>query len=167
MRHLKGCDVFLQALAKLRQTGRMATAHMVGGGPERQTYLAMIDELGLSDAVTVHDPMPARRAFAMARTIVVPSRAESMPYVVLEAIAAGMPIVATNVGGIPEIFGDESYALVEPDNAEALCQAMTAMLDDPERDEKAAKRRQVLKTDFSVEKMAADVEAAYRAAIGG
>ena len=49
--------------------------------------------------------MPARQAFALARIIVVPSRAEAMPYIVLEALAAGKPMIATAVGGIPEIFG--------------------------------------------------------------
>ena len=53
---------------------------------------------------------PYVRAFALGRMLVVPSRAESLPYVVLEAGAAGLPIIATNVGGIPEIFGpDASY----------------------------------------------------------
>ena len=50
-------------------------------------------------------PMPARQAFALGRVIVVPSRAEAMPYIVLEALAAGKPMIATAVGGIPEIFG--------------------------------------------------------------
>ena len=52
-----------------------------------------------------HGPMPAREAFALGRVLVVPSRAESLPYVVLEAAAAGVPLIATRVGGIPEIFG--------------------------------------------------------------
>ena len=72
--------------------------------------------------------MPAREAFASARIIVVPSRAESMPYVVLEAIAAGMPIVATRVGGIPEIFGPAADELVVPGDPGALAQAIEDML---------------------------------------
>ena len=58
-------------------------------------------------------PMPARRAFALARTVVLPSRAESLPYVVLEAAAAGIPLIATRVGGIPEIFEGETERLVD------------------------------------------------------
>ena len=52
----------------------------------------------------------------MGRMLVVPSRAESLPYVVLEAAAAGMPIIATKVGGIPEIFGPQAGHLVPPDD---------------------------------------------------
>ena len=167
IRDLKGTDVFIRALAAMRDNGRPATGLMVGNGPDEDKCLAMIDELGLKDTIQHHDPMPARKAFAMARTIVVPSRAESLPYVVLEAIAAGMPIVATRVGGIPEIFGEESGILVEPDNTEALCDAMIAARDDPERENKAASRREALQTRFTVAKMAADVEAVYLACFQG
>ena len=75
-------------------------------------------------------PMPARQAFALARIIVVPSRAEAMPYIVLEALAAGMPMIATAVGGIPEIFGAGSPALVRPDAGE-IADTMSEALADP------------------------------------
>ena len=61
--------------------------------------------------------------------MVVPSRAESMPYIVLETVAAGLPIIATRVGGIPEILGSED--LVEPGDAGALADAIRRVLDDP------------------------------------
>lgn len=56
----------------------------------------------------------------------VPSRAESLPYIVLEAIAARTPLIATNVGGIPEIFGDHADRLVASDDPRALARAMIA-----------------------------------------
>ncbi len=52
----------------------------------------------------------------MGRMLVIPSRAESLPYVVLEAAAAGLPIIATEVGGVPEIFGPQSARLVPADD---------------------------------------------------
>ena len=54
--------------------------------------------------------MPAREAFALGKVMVVPSYGESLPYVVLEAGAAAKPLIATNVGGIPEIFGPQADA---------------------------------------------------------
>ena len=73
--------------------------------------------------------MPARQAFALARIIVVPSRAEAMPYIVLEALAAGMPMIASAVGGIPEIFGPGSPALVRPDAGEIAAAMANAVAD--------------------------------------
>ncbi|MEZ5792060.1 MAG: glycosyltransferase family 4 protein [Nitratireductor sp.] len=164
MRDLKGADVFLEALALLRERdGISASAHFVGDGPDKQKYLSDIERLGLTHQVIVHDAMPARNAFAMARRVVVPSRAESMPYIVLEAIAAQLPIIATNVGGIPEILEGESGQLVEPGSVSALADAMKASLSHPALLEQAARRREELRGRFSVERMAQDVEAAYRA----
>jgi len=165
MRDLKGPDLFLEALATLRKQGREITAHFVGDGPDKDNYLSMIDQLGLAGRVSVHDAMPARQAFALARIFVVPSRAESMPYAVLEAIAAQRPIVATRVGGIPEIFEGETDALVEPGNAEALASAMAAMLDDKNRTANAHRRRLALQARFSVSSMAGEIETAYMAAL--
>lgn len=163
MRDLKGCDVFLDAIALLRkQTGRNISAHFVGDGPDKAAYFQRIARLDLAKAVTVHDPMPARQAFAKAKVVVVPSRAESMPYIVLEAVAAAKPLVATKVGGIPEIFEGSERTLVEPGNVEALAAPMLAALDDPQRDEKAAVACLALQKRFSVEAMANAVEAAYR-----
>ena len=164
MRDLKGPDLFLDALGLLvkNKTGNF-TAHMVGDGPDKENYIEQAQKLGLSDRVEFHDAMPARKAFAMARTVVVPSRAESMPYIVLEAIAAHKPIIAANVGGIPEIFASEENCLVAPDNAHALFSAMSANLVAKDLDEIALKRAANLKLRFSVPVMADSVEAAYLA----
>ena len=163
MRDLKGPDLFLDALALLNaKGGRKYSAHFVGDGPDKEKYIAQIEKLGLQDQVTVHNAMPARKAFALAHTVVVPSRAESMPYIVLEAIAAGRPIVATNVGGVPEIFEGETDILVKAGNAQALADAMAASLDASAYDA-AASRRDRLRERFSVSVMAGEVEKAYEA----
>jgi glycosyltransferase involved in cell wall biosynthesis len=118
--------------------------------------------LGLEDAVSVNDPMPARKAFAMARIVVVPSRAESMPYIVLEAMAAAKPVVATAVGGIPEIFEGSNAALVPPGNAKALADAMIAALDQPDIANVAAAEASRIHDRFSVAAMTETIEEAYR-----
>jgi glycosyltransferase involved in cell wall biosynthesis len=71
--------------------------------------------------------MPAREAFALGRIVAMPSRAESLPYVVLEAAAAGKPLIAPKVGGIPEIFGPYSDHLLPPNDVDALTKAIASM----------------------------------------
>ncbi len=106
MRDLKGPDLFIDALAKAsEQTRRALTAVMVGDGEDLPRYIDQAARLGLKERITFRAAMPARQAFALARTVVVPSRAEALPYIVLEALAAAKPMIASAVGGIPEIFG--------------------------------------------------------------
>lgn len=168
MRDLKGPDVFIGALAALRdRRGKAPTAYLVGDGNEISRYEALVRKAGLSAYVDFHAAMPARRAFAMARAVVVPSRAESMPYIVLEATAAGMPVVATRVGGIPEIFAGESARLVAPGDPAALAKAMNAILDDRDKARTEAEAlRESVRERFSIAAMARSVEAAYKAALG-
>jgi glycosyltransferase involved in cell wall biosynthesis len=110
--------------------------------------------------------MPARRAFGLGRCMVVPSRAESLPYIVLEAAAAAKPLIATRVGGIPEILGDGPH-LVRPAE-EALAAAMLGVLRDPAG---AAARSAAavagLRRSFSIDAMTEGVVLAYRNALAG
>jgi glycosyltransferase involved in cell wall biosynthesis len=162
MRDLKGPDVFIEALAALAdRTGTAPTAVMVGSGDEKPRYEKMVAERRLP--VVFRDPMPAREAFALARAVVVPSRAESMPYIVLEAIAASLPLIATRVGGIPEIFGSESGRLVPSGDVERLANAMAATAASSADARYAAGRlREAIRSRFSVDAMAATIEGAYR-----
>jgi glycosyltransferase involved in cell wall biosynthesis len=164
IRALKGPDLFIEALALMaRQTGRGPTAVIVGDGPDKPNAMALVAERGLGAAITFRDAMPARQAFSLARAVVVPSRAESLPYIVLEAIAAGLPMVVTRVGGIPEIYGDASASLVQPDDAAALAAAMTRVTSDlPAAKTAAARLRESVRQRFSVAAMAATIEGAYR-----
>lgn len=164
MRALKGTDLFIDALQMASQaTGRALTAVMVGGG-ETETYAAQIKRLGLEKRIRMLPPMPAREAFALARIIVIPSRAEAMPYIVLEALAAGMPMVATAVGGIPEIFAPGSPALASP-SVESLSAIMASAISDEAAYAALMPGRDALQARFSVAAMASSVEDAYRASL--
>ncbi|MGB7287761.1 MAG: glycosyltransferase family 4 protein [Salaquimonas sp.] len=165
MRDLKGPDVFLDALEKLYSAGEKVTAHFVGDGPDKESYIKRINTSDLKKFVTVHEAMPARDAFRKAKCVVVPSRAESMPYIVLEAIAAGKPIICTNVGGIPEIFDQEPEQLIAPGDSTILAAAMRQMMANKNRKSEAASRKSRLQERFSVAKMADDVMTAYRLSI--
>jgi glycosyltransferase involved in cell wall biosynthesis len=130
LRRLKGVDVMLGALARLRDE-RPVTAVIVGAGPDAALLQSETARLGLERIVSFRDPMPAREAFGLGCNLVVPSRAESFPYIVLEAAAAGLPMLATNVGGIPEIVAGTDTALLPPEDTAALAEAMREVLDDP------------------------------------
>ena len=93
---------------------------MIGDGPQKAEYEQMMLERGLGRRIDMLPAMKARDAFALARNVVVPSRAESMPYIVLEALAARKPVIAARVGGIPEVLGTDSAALAAPDDAQSL-----------------------------------------------
>jgi glycosyltransferase involved in cell wall biosynthesis len=97
----------------------------------------------------------------------VPSRAESLPYVVLEAAAARVPLISTDVGGIPEIFGRYSDRLIPPDDVARLGDAMAAALAaSPERRaQEAADLAAVVRDGFSIATMVDTVVAAYRDAL--
>lgn len=165
MRDLKGPDIFIDALAMAGdELGRPLSAVMVGDGDDLPRYHAQVERLGLKSRVRFLPPMPARQAFALAELIVVPSRAEAMPYIVLEALAAGMPMIATAVGGIPEIFGEDSPALIRPD-ASQLAAKMGAALSDFDGYRKLMPQADELKARFGADVMAADIEKAYFAAL--
>ncbi|MBZ9885817.1 glycosyltransferase family 4 protein [Mesorhizobium sp. CA10] len=165
MRDLKGPDIFIDALAMAGdELGRPLSAVMVGDGDDLPRYHAQVERLGLKSHVRFLPPMPARQAFALAELIVVPSRAEAMPYIVLEALAAGMPMIATAVGGIPEIFGEGSPALIRPD-ASQLAAKMGTALSDFDGYRKLMPQADELKTRFGADVMAADIEKAYFAAL--
>ena len=167
VRDLKGPDVFIGAMALLaRRDGPPPTALIVGSGPDLTKYRAVVRELDLGGAIEFRSPMPAREAFRLARTVVVPSRAESMPYVVLEAIAAARPLIATRVGGIPEIFGGQAGRLVPPEDAAALADAMAEARRFPDAAAASAERlREHIRQEFSLEAMARGVERVYRTVV--
>ncbi|HVY20038.1 MAG TPA: glycosyltransferase family 4 protein [Bauldia sp.] len=167
MRAMKGAEDFLRALGIIRdRTGRSPSAWMIGDGDEQPWFCQLSKVLGIQKAVSFRPAMPARAAFAMARTVVAPSRAESMPYLILEALAAGVPTLTTRVGGIPEIFGEDSRLLLPPENPTALADAMMQALDDrASMVANAARLRAAIRSRFAVETMAAKVTDAYRAVV--
>ncbi len=162
-RHIKGADIVIQAVAKLRAQGKPVTLTLAGDGEETATLHALCDKLDLGPAVRFIGHVPARLGFSSGRLLAVPSRGDSMPYVVIEAAAAGIPMIAANVGGIPEIFGPFTDGLVTPNDVAALAAAIAAALDDPA---KAAARAKALRErvflHFSQRAMVDGVLAGYR-----
>ncbi len=162
LRMLKGVDVLIDALAQLPAP---VTATVVGDGPDAAALHAQAARLD-SGRVRFLAPMPAREAFALGRCLVVPSRAESLPYIVLEAAAAGMPLIATDVGGIREIFGPAAGRLVPPADPAALAGAITAVTRgrDQALDDALTLRARV-QAHFSAETMTEQIIGAYQQAL--
>jgi glycosyltransferase involved in cell wall biosynthesis len=164
LRMLKGVDVLIEAVAAMARDGRRVTATIVGDGPDRAAFEAAATQLG--QAVHFAGAKPARPAFALGRLLVVPSRAESLPYIVLEAAAAGLPLVATAVGGIPEIYGPDAACLVAPGDPAALARAIGSALGSPATEGDVTQRlRARVRAEFSVDVMTDSVLAAYVGAL--
>ncbi len=122
LRKLKGVDVLLRALSLLPKPNE-TTLTIVGEGRDEQTFQALTSELGLDNRVKFVGRKPIHEALTLGKILVMPSRHESLPYVVLETVAAGVPIIASSVGGIPEILPPES--MVAADRPEALSQKIS------------------------------------------
>jgi glycosyltransferase involved in cell wall biosynthesis len=164
-RHIKGADILIDAVARLRGGGRLVTLTLAGDGEEIGTLKTRVEVHGLGSAVQFIGHVKARYGFSRGKLLVVPSRGDSMPYVVIEAAAAGIPMIAASVGGIPEIFGPYSDALFPPNSPEAMANAILAAMNDPAT---ARARAQALRertfAHFSQNAMVEGVLAGYRAA---
>ena len=168
LRAAKGIDTLLEAIA-LAETQRRQSlrAVLVGSGPDKEMLLAEAQRLGVARQISFVGPLPARQAFRLGRILVAPSRAESLPYIILEAAGAQLPIVATNVGGIPEIFGPYADRLGPCDDPADLCARILAAMSLSEADRKArcAELAAYVAANFSIETMVDSVLEGYRAAL--
>ena len=165
-RPVKGVDVLIDAIASLHRSGSPVTATLVGDGPDMAALSAQVARVGLVGAVRFAPPMPARAAMALGRIMIIPSRAESLPYVVLEAASAGKPLITTSVGGIPEIYGPLSPALVRSGDVSVLAAAIAKAIDDPNAMiEITQKLRAQVAAAFSADAMVDGVIAGYEQAI--
>jgi glycosyltransferase involved in cell wall biosynthesis len=163
LRPLKGPDIFIDALAEMaRATGTAPTAVVVGAGEQKAELVRRAEAL-LPGRVVFHEPMPIRQALPLAKVMVLPSRADSLPYVVLEAVAADRAVVAVDVGGVREIIPPALQKLVRPGDAAALAAAMAERLRQPLGNPEPL--MQHLRQRFAMTKMTADTMAAYTRAV--
>ena len=164
LRPEKGHEVLIDAAADVLQRFPDAMFEIVGGGPERDSLVARAAARGMTQAFAFlghRDDVPAR--LAGADIFVLPSRSEAFPNAVLEAMAAGLPIVASGVGGILELIDDGKTGLLVPPGepqplAERICRLMAdpasaAALGDAAREEARAR--------YSFDRMVAAFESIY------
>jgi glycosyltransferase involved in cell wall biosynthesis len=128
--HEKGPDVVVDAIARLGDP-RIALS-MVGDGDARIALAARAGAMGIADRITWHGTVhDAARLFPAFDVFVLSSRTEGTPIVLFEAMAAGIPIVASAVGGVPDVVSSREAVLVTPEDPAALAAAVTETLGDP------------------------------------
>ena len=169
LRSAKGVDTLIEALGQLRRTQAITPRILiVGSGPDEAALKAMTVAQGIDAQCVFEPPGPIRRALSKARIMVIPSRAESLPYVILEAAAAAQPLISTNVGGIGEIYGPRHAGrLIPADDPAVLAQAIAGALAEPE-DERRARAADLaahVRAHFSLDAMIDGVLDGYRAAL--
>lgn len=171
LRAVKGIDTLIDALAIIarQQSHHVAPPRLilVGSGPDEARLAAYALTRNVGHLVTFAGALPAREAFRLGRILVVPSRAESLPYIVIEAAAAQVPMVATDVGGIGEIFGPYRDRLIACGDPEILAVrlAQTLTRADNELQNDAAKLAGFVATKFTIAGMADAVLAGYAEAL--
>jgi colanic acid/amylovoran biosynthesis glycosyltransferase len=130
----KGFSVLIDAMARLRDAQVPATLRLVGDGPERARLTAQIEALDLADRVRLDGeltPDEVRDALTEAQVFCLPSFSEGLPVSIMEAMAAGVPVVTSWIAGIPELAQSEVTALtVPPGRADALADALQRLLTD-------------------------------------
>lgn len=169
LRSAKGIDTLIEALALLKTRDDLTPRILlVGSGPDEAVLRQMTVDRGVAAQCVFEPPGPIRRALSQARVMVVPSRAESLPYVVLEAAAAAQPLIATDVGGINEIYGPRHrQRLIAANDPVVLADAIARMFAVPEaaRQAEAADLAAHVHENFQLDAMIDGVVAAYRVAL--
>ncbi len=147
----KGQYVLIAALDRLVRESRKVRLHLVGDGPDRSGLEREVQARGLEASVVFHGWMNQaglRLLYEAAGAFVLPSFAEGLPVVLMEAMAMEAPCVSTNVAGIPELIGDGVEGLlVAPSDEGELAAAIARLMDDPDLRRRigAAARERVLR----------------------
>ena len=162
LRMLKGVDLLINAFAKLSALHKDLNLIIIGYGPEEELFKNMVAKAGIYDHVTFLPPTPAAEAFKLAKLQVMPSRAEGLPYMILETLAAKMPLIASDVGGIPEIYGKFVHLLFRNEDEDQLFEYMQSALGkSSEHVTKTDELQEIVQQNFNVEKMAEDITHFY------
>jgi glycosyltransferase involved in cell wall biosynthesis len=165
---VKGQALLIEAIAGLRERGVDAHCRIVGDGPERAALQSRIDELRLSESVELTGAVGQdriRELYAQADVFALPSFREGLPFVLIEALAMELGVVATRIMGIPELVTDgESGLLVTPGRVDQLTDALAQLAADPSRRrELGANGRAVVERDYSLSRLAREMSALFDA----
>ncbi len=161
---LKGLPYLLQAIAKVKEKRDDFVLDIIGDGPERKKYEELTRSLGLSEIVHFHGFKSKSEVADFMRNssfLVLPSLWENLPCVLIEAMASGLPIIASKIGGIPEIINNKIGVLVPPKDVDALANAIDWMLDHY-KDYSKEEIVQYVKDKFSYKAVGKTIDKIYR-----
>jgi glycosyltransferase involved in cell wall biosynthesis len=130
----KGLPLLIEASARLRDRGQRFTVTLIGDGELRSSLEEQVRREKLGDYVRlvgIRSSAEIREQLEVARAFVLPSFAEGLPVVIMEALALARPVITTTVAGIPELVDDQCGWLITPGSVEGLMDAMSAALHAP------------------------------------
>ncbi len=163
----KGIPYLLQALATLKEKRDDFALDIVGDGPNRKDYEELAEELGLASIVTFHGFLPKIDVVEFMRqcdAFVLPSLVETFGVVLIEAMACGKPVIATDIGGPNEIISAEVGMLVPPGDPEALAEAVDYLLDHYHEYD-ASKIAEYVRSRYSYQAVGQELDGLYRAVV--
>jgi glycosyltransferase involved in cell wall biosynthesis len=159
---VKGIEIFLRAVAQLAPQHPDWRFVMFGSGTSQKPLLALARELGIEDRVEHPGFVPSAEALARMRIFVLSSYRENAPMGLLEAMAAGVPVVATSVAGVPEIADHDVARMIPPGNPKALASAIEQLCDeDAMRDAQIRAARRRVEESFTAERNASAMRSLY------
>jgi glycosyltransferase involved in cell wall biosynthesis len=163
---IKGHRLLLDAMRLAADSGLPLRLRLVGSGPERTALALQAQRLGLGDRVEFLGPLApsaVQQVLAVSDALVLSSLMEGVPVVLMEAMAAGVPVLATRVGGVPELIDEgQTGLLVPPGSAEALAAGIRTLLADrPGAERRAAAARARIEADFNGSKCAESLLALF------
>ncbi|KIC47832.1 glycosyltransferase [Tateyamaria sp. ANG-S1] len=172
----KGFHFLIEALRIMRSEGRDVTCRIVGAGDEEDHLRAQIAESDLADYIQLEGPRPQaevielmRNAAVLACPCVVGSdgNRDGLPTVLLEAMAIGLPVISTDVVGIPELVRNRDTGLLVPEgDADALATALVEVIGDPDlRQDLSQRARALIERDFDITKSAGALRAIFAKSI--
>ena len=167
--HQKGLDWLLPTLQTLLQQRPRLHLLLVGDGTQREQLRRLAESLEVSAQVHFTGWRPdVAELMAASSVLLLPSRWEGMPNVVLEAMAAGRPVLGARVSGVAELLGPQAETeAFEPENSEDFLQKLVGLLDDQPRAQRlGAANRQRVRNHFSLESMWTSYARLYQSLIG-
>jgi glycosyltransferase involved in cell wall biosynthesis len=159
-------QAFSQLPIKIRDRVHLT---LIGDGPQKAVLKQIINQMNLNNQIALKGALPRQEVMETLKTadvFVLPTRYEGLPYAILEAMAHGVPVIASDVGGVKEAVGDDVGIVVPPNDSNALKKALECLIADPElRQQMGEAGRRKTQTIFSLNTMCEKIFDVYSAII--